>query len=337
MQFEFTDPQTVFEKMIGGHFCINAFGRIEPNDDKKFSDFLVASQPPPRAEVYINSPGGDVEAAIQIGRAIRSSWFSTSVGTYVLDHQASPSFIAPRRMSPGKCMSAATLIYLGGRLRYLSEDAEFGVHQVSFQDPSPDDVGRSQILSAKIARFIADMGVSQDFLELTSSVPSSTIGLVDRSSLQALRVTTGGETEVEWTVQARGQNLYVRGERDCLFGHHKVMLCYTKGLGYLFWAVMEAQGRERELIGFRLVEIVVNGEENRIDVSDRCERVVSGIYVNVMARLSHDEAKLLAYARSFGVQIRFVSTSPTFLGIAAMSTQGGVEQLQTLFEMFAPN
>lgn len=102
MEFHFTDPQTEFERLIGGHFYINAVGVIEPGDEVKFRNFLTASSPPPRSDVYINSLGGDVDAAIAIGRLIRDYWFSTSVGTYVLDTSAAPSpnAIAPRKLIP---------------------------------------------------------------------------------------------------------------------------------------------------------------------------------------------------------------------------------------------
>jgi len=228
-------------------------------------------------------------------------------------------------------MSAATLIYLGGRLRYFSAEATFGVHQFSFRNPSPLNVARSQVLSAKIATFVAEMKVMPAFLEISSATTSDAISTLSEDQLATLGVVAGGLTEAEWSVQAKNHILYVRGERDSLFGHHKVMLCYVKGVGFLFWAVIEALGRERELTEFGLIEIVVNGEDNRIDISDRCDRVVYGIYVNVISRLTEDEARVIAFSDSFGVQIRFSSEAHVFFGISALSTEGGRDQLQTFF------
>jgi hypothetical protein len=330
LQFEYTDPQTEFEALIGGHFSINAFGAIEPGDEARFRDFLERSSPPPRTTVYIDSSGGDVDAAIGIGRLIRAAWMHTAIGNYVL--RGRKEFVAEREHLPGRCMSAATLIYLGGRLRYFNADAQFGVHQFSFRNPSPDDLGRSQVLSAKIALYVIEMEVSPEFLELSSSVLSNQIKLVDEVSLRRLKVVTGGETDVTWSVQGRAGGLYVRGERDSLYGHHKVMLHYHKSSGFLFHAVIEAQGRERELTTFPLVEIVVNGEESRIDISQRALRTSVGIYVNVMCNLSQVEARMLAFSNSFGVQVRASNEAPVFLGIAAMSTEGGKEQLASFFE-----
>jgi hypothetical protein len=222
-------------------------------------------------------------------------------------------------------------MFLGGRIRNLPRDSTFGVHQFSFKDSSPRDIEHSQTLSAKIAAFVHDMGIGPGFIEISSATTSNGTNILSDDHLRKLGVLTGYQTEAEWTVHASNHTMYVRGERDSTFGHHKVMMCYTKGIGFLFWAVIESQGRENELLGFKLVEIVANGEETRIDISDRCERHVVGIYVNVMATLSEGETQTIAFSESFGVQIRASSEAPVFLGIAAVSTEGGQDQLQTFY------
>lgn len=208
MKFHFTEPQTDLERLIGGFYCINAIGRIEAGDDARFRDFLIKTGPPPRLTVYIDSVGGDVDAAIGIGRLIRDHWFSTSVGSYVLDYEQQQSHALPRKSFTGTCASAATLMYLGGRLRYLPDGSIFGVHQFSIRNPSPDDVGRSQVLSARIASYVDEMGVSTGFLELSSATSSTEINTVDEEKLRALKVITGGLTEAEWTLQARNHMMY---------------------------------------------------------------------------------------------------------------------------------
>jgi hypothetical protein len=335
LQFIYTDPQTELERMFGGFHYINAFGKIEPGDDEKFKIFLETAAPPPRSTIYINSTGGNVEAAIGIGRQIREGWYSTSIGSYHLSTANSEIPMFERKLLAGKCYSAATLIYLGGRLRYFSDGSEFGVHQFSYKDPTPENFVLSQALSAKIAQFIVDMGISLGFLEISSSTPGSEISIIDLERLRTLGVITGGETDVKWSVQARNHMIYVRGERDSLYGHHKVLLAYIKGAGFHFWTFIEAQGREEELTSFELVEIVVNGEDFKIDISERCVRSVFGIYVNILAKLTEDEARLLAFSESFGVHVRGSSEAGMFLGIAAMSTNGGREELETLFSCFS--
>ena len=288
---------------------------------------MEKSSPPPGATVYINSLGGAVEAAIEIGRTIRSRGLLTNIGIYILDYSKPSDILVPRAFLPGSCISAATLIYLGGRLRFFNRRARFGVHQFSFGNPDPTHLFQSQILSAKIARYVTDMGVDSSFLELSASTPHEKINIIPRATLERMGVITGGQTAVEWTTQSRGGAIYVRGERDSIFGHHKVMLQYSGTVGFTFWAVIEAQGREEELENFGIVEIVLNGEDTRIDISDRCQRVRVNGYINIIAKITNEEASSLAHSASFNVQVRVSKDADMFLGIAAMNTMGGRDQL----------
>jgi len=332
LQFEFTEPQTEIEKLFGGHFSINAFGPIKLGDVEKFQAFIGKHAPPMRTPVYINSGGGHVETAIGLGRIIRDHWYSTHVGMNVIDVKHNSSPLIRRKRTSGKCISAATLMFLGGRLRYIRKEDRFGVHQFSFKDPIPNKVQLSQQLSAKISRYVFDMGIDTEFLELSSSTPNDNVDFIEHEKLTKIGVVTGGETDAKWSIHPGKNSMYVRGERDSLYGHHKVMLSYVKGGGFFFHAVIEAQGRYEELTNFGLVELVVDGERLRIDISDRCDRFTVGLYVNVIAMLTNKEAKVLAYSESFGVQIRFSLEAPMFLGISAIPTRGGTDELISFYE-----
>ncbi len=329
MQFIYVEPQTEFERLIGGFHYINANGKIEAGDDEAFRKFLEIAAPPNLAIIYIDSAGGDVDAAIGIAKLIRQYGYSTSIGCYrIIDNRFS---IVRRDLTAGVCFSAATIAYLGGRLRYFPNGSRFGVHQFSYKNPSPENTSQSQMLSAKIARLLSEFEISLELLEISSSTPGNEIREIQLEQLQRLRVVTGGVTEAKWSVQARGEMLYVRGERDSLFGHHKVMLAFMNTVGFHFWAVIEAQGRERELEANSIVEIVVNEEDIRIDISDRCIRTTINGYVNILSKLTAVEARLIAFSDSFGVQVRTSKSAEIFLGVAAISTDGGREQLATLF------
>lgn len=334
MNFEYTPPQTQLEEFLGGYRCVNIFGPIEPGDDERFVSFLNQSEIPPRTDVYIHSSGGDVESALNIGRTIREGWLSTHVGQYVLD-QSGPSgpltqHLKPRRFVAGSCMSSATLIFLGGRLRYLAEESKFGVHQFSFKNPSGENIGRSQILSSKIARFVSEMGIDARFLEISSSIESSGIRLISYSDLSNLNVVTGGETDVVWSIFARNNIIYVRGERDSIYGHQKIIIGFARDSGFFIHAVIESQGREEELLAMPFVEVVVGMSENRsIDVSKASERDVHGIYTNVVAPISSADAKEMCNSDGFGLRLRWTLEAPIFLGVAPMSTATGADTLRS--------
>lgn len=179
------------------------------------------------------------------------------------------------------------------------------------------------------------MGVSPEFLELSSATDAKEISLVSEQRLNELRVVTGGQTDVDWTVQAHCGMMYVRGERDSIYGRHKVMLGFVKDAGFFFWAVIEAQGRFEELTRFGFVEITLNGEDIKIDISDECKRFQIGTDVQVFAKISSDQARIISESKGLGVQIKLVRDAPTFLGIGEMDTERGVDQLATFYHSFS--
>lgn len=333
MQFEYTSPQTEIEAAFGGFYCINAFGSVSAGDDERFIDFLRKAEVPPRTRVYIDSSGGDVETAINMGRTIRDSWFSTHIGRYVLDPDSEGDLIKARKKISGQCMSAATLLFIGGRLRHLCPEDRFGVHQFSFRDPTPAHIGQSQILSAKIARYIVDMGITPDFLSISSAIDADKIELVPHEDLRRLLFVTGGETLVDWSLQSVDNTLYVRGERDNFYGHHKMLFGFVKSTGFFVYAVIETQGREWELTNFPLVELVVGmNEKIVIDISYRCNRTINGIYCNIDVFLSKEEAQEIVRSDGFGIRVRGGPDAGMFLGVGPMSTKGGTQILAALFD-----
>lgn len=119
----------------GGH-CprwIAAQGRIDAGAGWRFALFLRA-HPRLRAPVLVNSPGGSVQDAIAIGRAIRARGLSVAV--------ARTAFIdCAGRCAPGErlgmpvalgayCASACPLILAGGLQRAVGPWAFVGVHQM---------------------------------------------------------------------------------------------------------------------------------------------------------------------------------------------------------------
>lgn len=331
MQFYYTSEQTDLEVSFGGFRHINALGKIAKGDADKLLNLILKVKTPPQTTIYINSTGGDLEEGIKLGCVIRAYGLETSIGTYVLEPGDPDEPIVSRKHKVGSCLSAATMMFAGGRLRHFPQGSKFGVHRFAFENPVSSSLEKSQELSAGMASFLADMGVSLSFLQVSASTPSEELHFLEHEELRKHRMVTDGETDVVWGIEMRSNLIYVRGTRDSIFGKHKVMLAHAKDVGFMFFAVIEAQGRQEELCNLGLVEIVANGEEHRIDISNRCERVANNIDVIVTSNVTKDEAAIIAYSKSFGIQIRFSSKSDMFLGVSAMDTTGGQDSLITLY------
>lgn len=97
-------------------------GTIERGDAKQVKA-LTAALTQGRDEILavsLNSPGGDVQAGMDIARHLQS--LKLQVVTNVMTSDG----------HPGSCASACSYIYLGGSFRYLNEGSRLGVHQFRY-------------------------------------------------------------------------------------------------------------------------------------------------------------------------------------------------------------
>lgn len=91
----------------GGPDTIVVVGQLSLGDEKQFINAALNSE---NAIVVFQSPGGNLFAGIEIGKAVRLKGFSTIVPDGV------------------QCASACALAWLGGRARFLSGTARVGFH-----------------------------------------------------------------------------------------------------------------------------------------------------------------------------------------------------------------
>jgi hypothetical protein len=93
-------------------------GAIEAGDADRLADFLTGPNAPKGAatvtQAALNSPGGSVYDALEIGRAIRAMGFNT------------------RMEAEDICLSACPYILAGGVARQVHPDAQVGMHQHYF-------------------------------------------------------------------------------------------------------------------------------------------------------------------------------------------------------------
>jgi hypothetical protein len=129
---------------------IAVVGDLELGDEDKFADAARYSSD---AMVLFQSRGGNLIAAIEIGRTIRRKGFSTLV---------------PDKM---QCASACALAWLGGRTRYMSASAHVGFHAV-YTDKS----GRPMVSSAGnalVGAYLNELGLSSSaIIYITSAAPT---------------------------------------------------------------------------------------------------------------------------------------------------------------------
>ena len=127
---------------------ITLTGLINPTDDEAFRQIAASTG---KAVVILNSEGGSVQAALEIGRAIRLKGFATAVPKDTL------------------CASACALTWLAGTPRFLSASSHVGFHAsyvVSNGRASESGVG-----NALIGAYLNQIGLSGPAIIFVTSAP----------------------------------------------------------------------------------------------------------------------------------------------------------------------
>jgi hypothetical protein len=137
--------------------------------------------------VTINSPGGSVSEALEIGRLLNKLPRLLPITvTSAVGVKGQPV------ASPGDCASACVLIYLGATYRFLSPGSRIGVHQFSFQDgvgiSSNEATSVSQLLAADITEYLREVRVDPELFSTMSKTSAENIHWVDHAELRRMRV-----------------------------------------------------------------------------------------------------------------------------------------------------
>ena len=206
-----------------------AEGEIRSDTAKRFKTFLktVGDRKLP---VVIQSPGGDLDAALAMGRMIRAKKMDVAVGYTTF------TSCAPRQKgcdaaktsgytgiaAPGfaYCNSACPMVLAGGTRRLVGSWAHLGVHQVTttmirekiFDKTTTRIVKGKKVVSKKVVgrkkagsynttkmgkalrrkmeTYLAEMGISRDLMEPIRQTAATDMLKLDQSQMLALNLIT---------------------------------------------------------------------------------------------------------------------------------------------------
>jgi hypothetical protein len=168
---------------------IGASGMITADTARQFIAFVRdnALQSPqggyrdaqPAATVVLESDGGSVLGALDLGRAIRRFGFATTVGRVV--ERRTTAFQKYGEMIPrADCQSMCTFVLLAGVQRHVAPDARVLVHQIWLGDRREDAVASSYTAEdlvvvqrdiGSILQYTIDMGGDIELVQLSLRVP----------------------------------------------------------------------------------------------------------------------------------------------------------------------
>ncbi len=166
--------EMTFELKGNGGNCagcewVAAEGEITAETPARFRAFADKNGGVPA--VRLNSPGGNLVAALELGMLIREAQAATEVGRTLKSSEGWWS-----EKSSGQCASACAFAFLGG-IRRDAMDAEIGVHQfyrdVALERPTDKvfdalDLSADQYLTALLIDYTFRMGVDPRFVAIAA-------------------------------------------------------------------------------------------------------------------------------------------------------------------------
>lgn len=227
-------------------------GPIEKGDAHRFSDVMkkaIATPGTDRLVIALDSPGGDVREAIEIGRVVRATLAETWTSRKTVWPTESRERHAPWRASDpldqyvyadrevalpelSKCWSACTIIFFSGVTRNATSNQDgrdltaqyairyptIGVHRPKFNgsefgELAPEDARRAYLkMIESMATALTEMGAPHEFIERTMATSPEDIDLITGDEMERLYSPVEPFFE-DWLVARCGS------EEDVLDGH----------------------------------------------------------------------------------------------------------------------
>lgn len=313
-------------EIFGGAWAIFISGPIDRDAASRLEATIRANNIPYQSHVNLDSPGGNLFSAMELGRVIRKYELSTSVKKR--GAKQSTQFGESYLTAPGKCLSACALAFIGGRFRFLWSDREIGLHRFYAEKPLDLDGDVAQLASARVVDYISSMGVDTSlFTEMTRAGRDEIFFIAKQAALR-LRLANQGQGPTVWTVESHPGALYLKGERDSQHGLAKFLLgCPVRGRVFLF-AIFEAKNRDTDLVRMPVHDLQIDESTYRItSLLIEPPRIVNG-NLNAAYELSATLVSRLRTARRVGVRLRWSAEAGTFLGFQDLDFSGGVAKFE---------
>jgi hypothetical protein len=182
-------------------------------DDKTFLGIknIVDKNKLNQARIIINSDGGNLYEATQIGLYIRENNFTTDVGI--------SSGVWGESLA-GECYSSCVYLYIGGKYRFYDENSKFGVHQfytVDKNNRKNNDLEEStQYVASYLLTYIRDMGVDVALFNKVSEQTSNDIELLDYNEMKKMRIFNDGYLNPEWEYLVNEDGVFYVGSQEQL-------------------------------------------------------------------------------------------------------------------------
>ena len=317
MTFTFERPDPLTAKVVGTAWKIYLSGVIQKDTPRKFEEFLQVNDVPVWSFVFLNSPGGDLFGGMELGRVFRKHSLFTYIGLQADKNE-------PRREQSGVCYSACAYAFLGGTFRFWTVGSHYGVHRF-YSAGSSGDMDRAQIISALIANYVREMGIDGDLFSISTIAGPDDIYEPPLSLLKQLSVVNDGFGKTVWSVESNEGALYLKGERDTVYGINKFMVGCSNN-SPIVTIIIDPQGRQKERALWEAQSLVIDAKPEPIKPRFY-EIMPNGTWLWAMYTLSGEQISRLLQACSVGMIYQMSYDAPVFHGFMEMPFDGAAGKL----------
>ena len=194
------EPMSFKSVNTGGNHCCwwtAAEGEITDATPDAFRRPLSSENP--TTLLRLNSAGGSLFGALELGLLIRQSNFETEIG-----HTEGFNKL------PGECASACAYAFMGGIARSLEEGAKLGVHRFysraaienySAKQFSAGDLDSTQRIFAALVLYLLKVGVKAEVVGLADKAGPDDMYWISASEAAALGITYDPKAWTPWKVE----------------------------------------------------------------------------------------------------------------------------------------
>lgn len=190
------------------------YGVIDAEAPRRFATLMKEGRIRPGSDVYLNATGGDLDAALALGRLFRSGSMATHLGT--------PR--PPRRTKsfnrPATCAGVCAYAYLGGLYRW----APTGGDRIGFPTYP------AQQIPEEIAAFLKQMEINPNALVATGPVAGDPVEWMSADQMIAKDLANNGRLHLIATYrQFSGAPFLELKQKDRAGEHRITLLCKRDG------------------------------------------------------------------------------------------------------------
>jgi hypothetical protein len=267
------------------------------------------------ADVFLNSPGGNLFAGMQLGRVLREAGVNTYVGSFVTDNDHKFAGKPGIKLIPGGCYSACSLAFLGGVYRYAIDGSEYGVHR--FSNPSgatKNDLDTAQVVSAAIGNFIREMDVEPGLFDLMASQGKDAVRVLTKSELNHFNVVNNGRKKPEWSIEAIEGGQYLRGVQNTVSGQGKaVFVCIDHRILMQSYYQIGAAKAKSVAAGEWVHSLLLDNKT--LPLPNPVQAKATGDEIYALFPLTTEQAMAVASSTiSIGHAMQLSREAPTFVG-----------------------